>query len=126
MGFSHRVSSAIRADVLSAAAEQMYLRSGDMKLYTLARSRNQAFGMAERDPGNDLKQRQVCRALLHGPGLSTDLPAPRLPSAAWRLITHIFEQKQQSRIIRPESEYIGVRDRRWIPLELRQPMQSVR
>jgi citrate synthase len=37
--------------------------------------------------------------------------------AGW--IAHIFEQRTQSRIIRPESEYIGPTDRQWIPLEQR-------
>jgi citrate synthase len=67
------------------------------------------------------------RLLLPGLSLTPDFSTPTFAIsrvADW--IIHIFEQKQQSRIIRPESEYIGVRDRRWIPLELRQPMQSVR
>lgn len=126
MGFGHRVyrTRDPRAEVLSAAAEQMYRRSGDMKLYTLAREvENVAIRLlAERYPQRNLKTNVefYTALLLHGLGMSVDLFTPTFAIsrvAGW--IAHIFEQRAQSRIIRPESEYIGVRDRRWIPLEQR-------
>jgi citrate synthase len=126
MGFGHRVyrTRDPRADVLSAAAEQMYLRSGDMKLYTLAREvESLAIKLlAERYPERNLKTNVefYTALLLHGLGMSADLFTPAFAisrAAGW--IAHIFEQRAQSRIIRPESEYIGVRTRRWIPLDQR-------
>jgi citrate synthase len=126
MGFGHRVyrTRDPRADVLSAAAEQMYRRSGDMKLYTLARAVEDIAIrlLAERYPKRNLKTNVefYTALLLHGLGMNPDLFTPTFAIsrvAGW--IAHIFEQKAQSRIIRPESEYIGVRNRRWIPLEQR-------
>jgi citrate synthase len=32
-------------------------------------------------------------------------------------IAHAFEQRQTNRIIRPQSEYSGPRDRRWTAIE---------
>jgi citrate synthase len=127
MGFGHRVyrTRDPRADVLSAAAEQMYQYSGgDMKLYRLAREVEDIAIrlLAERYPERNLKTNvEFYTALvLHGLGMSTDLFTPTFAVsrvAGW--IAHIFEQRQQSRIMRPESEYVGVRNRGWIPLEQR-------
>jgi citrate synthase len=126
MGFGHRVyrTRDPRADVLSAAAEQMYRRSGDMKLYTLAREVEDVAIrlLGERYPERNLKTNVefYTALLLHGLGMSANLFTPTFAvsrAAGW--IGHIFEQREQSRIIRPESEYIGVRNRRWIPLEQR-------
>ncbi len=58
--------------------------------------------------------------LLHGLELPTDLFSPTFAlsrMAGW--IAHCQEQKAQNRLIRPQSEYTGPRDRRWIPLEER-------
>jgi citrate synthase len=78
--------------------------------------------LAERYPDRSLQTNVefYTALLLHGLGLSTDLFTPTFAIsrvAGW--IAHIFEQKQQSRIIRPESQYVGPRDRSWIPLEER-------
>ncbi|HEX5941385.1 MAG TPA: citrate synthase/methylcitrate synthase [Anaerolineales bacterium] len=126
MGFGHRVyrTRDPRAEVLSAAAEQMYGRSGDMKLYTLARAVEEVAIrlLAERYPERNLKTNVefYTALLLHGLDMSADLFTPTFAvsrAAGW--IAHIFEQRRQSRIIRPESEYIGVRNRRWIAVDQR-------
>ena len=126
MGFGHRVyrTRDPRAEVLSAAAEQMFQRSGDMKLYTLARQVEDVAIrlLAERYPQRNLKTNVefYTALLLHGLGLTPDYFTPTFAvsrAAGW--IAHIFEQREQSRIIRPESEYIGVRNRKWIPLDQR-------
>jgi citrate synthase len=126
MGFGHRVyrTRDPRAEVLSVAAEKMFRKSGDMTLYTLAREvENVAVRLlAERYPDRNLQTNVefYTALLLHGLGLSTDFFTPTFAIsrvAGW--IAHIFEQKQQSRIIRPESQYVGPRDRRWFPLEQR-------
>jgi citrate synthase len=126
MGFGHRVyrTRDPRAEVLSVAAEKMFRQSGDMALYTLAREvENVAVRLLmERYPERNLKTNVefYTALLLHGLGFSTDLFTPTFAIsrvAGW--VAHILEQRQQSRIIRPESEYVGPRDRRWIPLEQR-------
>ena len=126
MGFGHRVyrTRDPRAEVLSAAAEHMYRRAGNMNLYTLAREVEDVAIrlLAERYPERNLKTNVefYTALLLHGLGMSADLFTPTFAvsrAAGW--IGHIFEQRVQSRIIRPESEYIGVGNRRWIPLDRR-------
>jgi citrate synthase len=126
MGFGHRVyrTRDPRAEILSTAAEQMFRRSGDMKLYTLAHAVEDVAIrlLAERYPERNLKTNVefYTALLLHGLGLTPDFFTPTFAvsrAAGW--IAHIFEQREQSRIIRPESEYISVRDRRWIPLDQR-------
>jgi len=126
MGFGHRVyrTRDPRAEVLSVAAEKMFRQSGDMTLYTLAREVEKVAVrlLAERYPERNLKTNVefYTALLLNGLGFSTDLFTPTFAIsrvAGW--IAHILEQRQQSRIIRPQSEYIGARDRSWTPLEQR-------
>jgi citrate synthase len=126
MGFGHRVyrTRDPRAEVLSVAAEKMFQQSEGLALYTLAREVEKVAVrlLAERYPDRNLQTNVefYTALLLHGLGLSTDLFTPTFAIsrvAGW--IAHIFEQRQQSRIIRPESRYVGPRDRRWIPLEQR-------
>lgn len=126
MGFGHRVyrTRDPRADVLSAAAEKMFRQSADLALYTLAREvENVALRLLEEYyPERQLKTNVefYTALLLQGLGLSTDLFSPTFASsrvAGW--IAHIFEQQRHNRIIRPESEYVGPKNRNWIPLERR-------
>jgi len=52
--------------------------------------------------------------LLHGLGFDTSLFTPTFAisrTAGW--IGHAFEQQAAGRIIRPQSEYVGPRGRRW-------------
>lgn len=56
--------------------------------------------------------------LLHGLGLAAPLFTPTFTigrAAGW--IAHAVEQKQQNRLIRPQSEYLGSRDRKWEKIE---------
>jgi citrate synthase len=126
MGFGHRVYRVRdpRADVLSAAAERLYRRAGDMALYDLAKAVEATALelLAEYQPGRKLQTNveYYTALLLHGLGLPTDLFSPTFAisrTAGW--IAHCFEQRQQSRIIRPQSEYIGPRDRKWVALDRR-------
>ena len=60
-------------------------------------------------------------SVLHYLGLSTDLFTPMFSAArAAGWTAHIREQYSDNRIIRPDSEYIGPRDQRWIPIEVRE------
>jgi citrate synthase len=126
MGFGHRVYKVRdpRADVLAAAAERMYTRGGDMSLYTLARSVEATALrlLEEHKPGRRLQTNVefYTALLLHGLGLPTALFTPTFALsrvAGW--IAHSLEQQRTNRIIRPQSEYIGPRDRRWMPIEER-------
>jgi citrate synthase len=126
MGFGHRIYRVRdpRADVLSAAAERLYARAGDMSLYTLARSVEATAVrlLEEYKPGRRLQTNVefYTALLLHGLGLETTLFTPLFAMSrvsGW--IAHAFEQREQNRIIRPQSEYSGPRNRTWVPIEQR-------
>jgi citrate synthase len=123
MGFGHRVYKVRdpRADVLAAAAERLYTLAGDMSLYTLARD-VEAVALRlleEHKPGRRLQTNVefYTALLLHGLGFDTSLFTPTFAIgriSGW--IAHAFEQQQANRLVRPQSEYVGPRDRAWVPL----------
>jgi citrate synthase len=127
MGFGHRVYKVRdpRADVLAAAAERLFTRAGDMRLYSLARS-VEAVALRlleEYKPGRRLQTNVefYTALLLHGLGFDTALFTPAFAiSRVSGWIAHAFEQRRAKRIIRPQSEYTGPRDRSWVPIAERQ------
>src|SRR6476659_2307676 len=126
MGFGHRVYKVRdpRADVLGAAAERLFTRAGDMKLYTLARAvETTAIRLLEEyKPGRRLQTNVefYTALLLHGLGLDVPLFTPTFAiSRVSGWIAHAMEQKRANRIIRPQSEYTGPRNRQWVPLSSR-------
>ena len=123
MGFGHRVYKVRdpRAEVLGAAAEQMFRTDGDMALYELAKSVEETAVrlLAIHKPGRNLQTNVefYTALLLHGLGLDTDIFTPTFAigrTAGW--LAHCFEQIQYGRLIRPQSRYTGVMDRAWVPL----------
>ena len=126
MGFGHRVYRVRdpRADVLARAAERLFTRRGDMSLYNLARSvEAEALRLLEEyKPGRRLQTNVefYTALLLHGLGFGVELFTPTFAiSRVSGWIAHAFEQRRANRIIRPQSEYIGPRDRRWVPVSER-------
>jgi citrate synthase len=126
MGFGHRVYKVRdpRADVLAAAAERMFTRAGDMSLYRLARAveRTALRLLEEYKPGRRLQTNVefYTALLLHGLGFDVALFTPTFAisrTSGW--IAHVVEQRRTNRIIRPQSEYTGPRDRKWVPLSSR-------
>ncbi|MBZ0296413.1 MAG: citrate synthase/methylcitrate synthase [Anaerolineae bacterium] len=126
MGFGHRVYKVRdpRADVLAQAAERMYKADGDMQLYNLAKHVEQtAVRLLEAyKPGRNLQTNVefYTALLLHGLDLPTDLFSPTFAIsrvAGW--IAHCEEQRAVGRIIRPESIYMGEKNRRWQPINQR-------
>lgn len=126
MGFGHRVYKVRdpRADVLAKAAERMFTRAGDMSLYGLALAvEREALRLLEvYKPGRRLQTNVefYTALLLHGLGLEVSLFTPTFAIgrvSGW--IAHAFEQQRTNRIIRPQSEYTGPRDRKWLPLSQR-------
>jgi len=123
MGFGHRVYKVRdpRADVLAAAAERLFTRAGDMKLYRLAREVESVAIrlLEEQKPGRHLQTNvEFYTALvLHGLGFDVSLFTPTFAvsrTAGW--IGHAFEQQRANRLIRPQSEYVGPRGRKWMAL----------
>jgi citrate synthase len=126
MGFGHRVYRVRdpRADVLAAAAERMYARTGDQAVYALARHvEAEALRLLdEYKPGRRLQTNVefYTALLLHGLGFDVSLFTPTFAIArvsGW--IAHAIEQRRSDRIIRPQSEYVGPRGRAWVPSEQR-------
>jgi citrate synthase len=126
MGFGHRVYKVRdpRAEVLAQAAAQMFQAGGDMTLYELVKAvEGTAVSLlAEYKPGRNLQTNVefYTALLLHGLGLETDLFTPTFSIgrvAGW--IAHCFEQVKYGRLIRPQSTYVGERDRQWLPLHER-------
>lgn len=120
MGFGHRVYKVRdpRADVLAAAAERLFTRAGDMRLYKLARAvETTAIRLLEEyKPGRRLQTNVefYTALLLHGLGLDVPLFTPTFAiSRVSGWIAHAFEQRAANRLIRPKSQYVGPRDRRW-------------
>ena len=126
MGFGHRVYKVRdpRADVLATAAELLYATDGDEALYELALEveRTAVRLLAEHKPGRNLQTNVefYTALLLHGLGLPTELFTPTF--AVGRVVgwtAHCFEQLESGRLIRPQSEYVGERQREWVPIEER-------
>jgi citrate synthase len=88
MGFGHRVYKVRdpRADVLAAAAERLYTRAGDMRLYALARDVERAAIrlLEEYKPGRRLQTNVefYTALLLHGLGLDVRCSHRRSRSVA--------------------------------------------
>jgi citrate synthase len=133
MGFGHRVYRVRdpRADVLAAAAERFYNLGGDRGLYELARSVEATALrlLRERKPDRrlDTNVEFYTALLLHGLGLPTELFTPTFAVgrvAGWT--AHALEQLATGRLIRPQSVYVGERDRRWVPVEERAALLAER
>lgn len=121
MGFGHRVYKVRdpRADVLGAAANNLFDDAGERQLYEDARSVEAVVlrVLAELKPDRklDTNVEFYTALLLHGIGLSTDLFSPTFAigrSAGWT--AHILEHLAEGRLIRPECLYTGPYDRTWI------------
>ena len=124
MGFGHRVYKVRdpRAEVLAAAARDLYTGDGDEDLYDLAKAVEEKAVelLAEFKPGRNLQTNVefYTALLLHGLDLETDLFTPTFAigrTAGW--IALAFEQQRTGRLIRPSSLYVGETGRRWRPIE---------
>ncbi|MEO7715439.1 MAG: citrate synthase/methylcitrate synthase [Capsulimonas sp.] len=118
MGFGHRIYKVRdpRADVLASAAERLF--ENDSDLYPLALSVEQTALrlLEEYKPGRRLQTNVefYTALLLHGLGLPTRLFTPTFAAgraAGW--LAHCIEQRRTGRIIRPQSEYVGARGRKY-------------
>jgi citrate synthase len=126
MGFGHRIYRVRdpRADVLAEAAERLYATEGNQELYELALEveKTALRMLAEHRPGRNLQTNVefYTALLLHGLGMPPELFSPTFAVsrvAGWT--AHCFEQRALDRIFRPQSAYVGEKDRRWVPLEER-------
>ncbi|MBI1729567.1 citrate synthase/methylcitrate synthase [Candidatus Acetothermia bacterium] len=126
MGFGHRVYKVRdpRADVLSAAAEKLYEKAADRDLYDLAKYVEKVALrlLEEYKPGRHLQTNveYFTAMVLHGIGLPSELFSPTFAIgrvSGWT--AHVLEQQENNRLIRPQSEYVGPRNLKWVPVEKR-------
>jgi citrate synthase len=121
MGFGHRVYRTVddpRATILRGLAKEMGETAGDTRWYDISMAVEKVV-LTEKGlrPNVDFYMASV----LHYLGLPTDLFTPLFAAArdaGWT--AHIREQYADNRIIRPDSEYIGPRDQKWVPVEERE------
>jgi len=119
MGFGHRVykTEDPRATHLRAMSEELTELTGNRTYHQM--SREMECAVLDRKglfPNVDFFAASVYNQL----GIPTDLFTSVFAisrTAGWT--SHVIEQQLDNRLIRPDSEYIGERDQKWIPIEER-------
>jgi 2-methylcitrate synthase len=134
MGFGHRVYKVRdpRAEVLSAAADRLIAAGGgDRALLDLIREieRVTVKVLAEVKPGRDLHANVELYAavILHSLRIPPVIFTPVFATArtaGWT--AHILEQMADNRLIRPQSVYVGPRDRRLQPINELERKEAIR
>jgi citrate synthase len=119
MGFGHAVYKTMdpRATVLKRLSKEIGERHGDTSWYEISeaieRTVSEQKGLY---PNVDFYAASVYHTL----GIPTDLMTPIFAiarMAGWT--AHVREQYADNRVIRPGSEYVGPRDRTWVPIDER-------
>jgi citrate synthase len=119
MGFGHAVYKTMdpRATVLKRLSKEIGERHGDTSWYEISeaieRTVSEQRGLY---PNVDFYAASVYHTL----GIPTDLMTPIFAiarMAGWT--AHVREQYADNRVIRPGSEYVGPRDRSWVPIDER-------
>lgn len=122
MGFGHRVyrTRDPRADVLGTAAQRLFDEQGDREIYELARAVEAcALDLLREHTPSRVLQTNVefyTALVLHGLGFPASLFTPVFAAArvaGWT--AHCLEQIAANRLFRPESMYVGARNRTWRP-----------
>ena len=119
MGFGHRVyrTEDPRATHLRRLSQQLGEAAGETKWYEMSIAMEKVVMEAKGlYPNVDFFAASVYRAL----GIPTDLFTPVFSisrMAGWT--SHVIEQQLDNRLIRPDSEYVGERDRKWVPIDQR-------
>ena len=119
MGFGHAVYRTMdpRARILKTLSRETGERHGDDRWYRISEAIETAVLNEKRlNPNVDFYAASVYHVL----GIPTDLMTPIFAIARMSGWTaHVREQYADNRIIRPDSEYVGPRDQRWVPIEER-------
>lgn len=119
MGFGHRVykTEDPRATHLRKLSEELADLTGERKFFEMSRRMEQeVHDVKGLYPNVDFFAATVYHAL----GIPTDLFTPVFAisrMAGWT--AHVIEQHLDNRLIRPDSEYIGERNKKWVRIEAR-------
>jgi citrate synthase len=118
MGFGHRVYRTVddpRATILRGLSKQLGELSGEPIWFEISENVDE---VVRREKGLRPNVDFYAGSLLHYVGLPTDLFTPMFAAArAAGWTAHTREQYADNRIIRPDSEYIGPNDQRYVPVE---------
>ncbi|MDX6257306.1 MAG: citrate synthase [Frankiales bacterium] len=116
MGFGHRVyrTEDPRATHLRRLSEQLSRATGDSLYYDMSIAMEQTvLKVKGLYPNVDF----FAASVYHSLGIPTDLFTPVFAisrMSGWA--AHVIEQHADNRLIRPDSEYIGERDQKWVPI----------
>jgi len=119
MGFGHRVykTEDPRATHLRRMSEELAAISGDSRFYEMSRRMEQTVLESKGlYPNVDF----FAASVYHSLGIPTDLFTPVFAisrMSGWT--AHVIEQHEDNRLIRPDSEYTGPRDQRWVAIDER-------
>jgi citrate synthase len=117
MGFGHRVykTEDPRATHLRKASEELADLTDNRQYFEMSRRMEQVvMDVKGLYPNVDFYAASVYHAL----GIPTDLFTSVFAisrMSGWT--SHVIEQHLDNRLIRPDSEYIGERDQKWVPIE---------
>jgi len=119
MGFGHRVYKVEdpRATHLRAMSRELADTTGKRRAYEMSRAMELVV-LEEKGlyPNVDF----FAASVYHQLGIPIDLFTPVFAisrMSGWT--SHVLEQQLDNRLIRPDSEYIGERDQKWVPIEER-------
>nr|GLJ85885.1 citrate synthase [Microbispora rosea subsp. aerata] len=119
MGFGHRVykTEDPRATHLRRMSQELAEASGDDTYFRMSREMEEVvFAEKRLYPNVDF----YAATVYHYLGIPTDLFTPVFSvsrMAGWT--AHVIEQHADNRLIRPDSEYVGERDQKWVPIDER-------
>jgi citrate synthase len=119
MGFGHRVykTEDPRATHLRALSRELGGLTGDTTYYEMSSVMERVvLEVKGLYPNVDF----FAASVYHSLGIPTDLFTPVFAvsrMSGWT--AHVIEQHADNRLIRPDSEYIGPRDQKWVPIEER-------
>jgi citrate synthase len=121
MGFGHRVykTEDPRATHLRRLSKELGELTGDTTYFSMSSDMEKVvLEVKGLYPNVDFFAASVYHAL----GIPTDLFTPVFSvsrMAGWT--AHVIEQHADNRLIRPDSEYVGPRDQKWVPIDERTP-----
>jgi citrate synthase len=119
MGFGHRVykTEDPRATHLRRLSQQLGTLAGDTTFYEMSIAMERVvLEVKGLYPNVDF----FAASVYHSLGIPTDLFTPVFSisrMSGWT--AHVLEQHADNRLIRPDSEYVGLSDQTWRPLEQR-------